>query len=80
MQGVIRKWGNGAAVCIPASVLKAAHLCLNQLVDVREEEGRIVIEPLDPPRYDLDALVAGITDDNRHDPIETCRPVGREVW
>ncbi|MGI4978654.1 MAG: AbrB/MazE/SpoVT family DNA-binding domain-containing protein [Janthinobacterium lividum] len=76
----MKKWGNSAAVRIPAAVLEAAHVRLDQPVDVREEGGRIVIEPLAPARYDLAALVAGITDDNRHDPVDTGAPVGRESW
>jgi len=80
VQGVVKKWGNSAAVRIPAAVLEAAHVRLDQPVDVREEGGRIVIEPLAPARYDLAALVAGITDDNRHDPVDTGAPVGRESW
>ena len=80
MQGVVKKWGNSAAVRIPASVLEAAHVRLNQPVDVREEAGRIVIEPLAPPRYDIEALVAGITDENRHEPVDMGRPTGREAW
>ncbi len=80
MQGVIKKWGNSAAVRIPASVLEAARVRLDQPVDVREEGGRIVIEPLRPARYDIAALVAGITDENRHEPVETGKPVGQEVW
>jgi antitoxin MazE len=80
LQGVVKKWGNSAAVRIPASVLEAAQVRLDQPVDVREEGGRIVIEPLRPARYDIDALIAGITDENRHEPIETGKPVGQEVW
>ena len=80
MQGVIKKWGNSAAVRIPASVLEAAHVHLDQPIDVRVEEGRIVIEPLRPTSYDLTSLVAGITDENRHEPIEAGPPVGQEAW
>jgi antitoxin MazE len=80
MQGVVKKWGNSAAVRIPAAVLEAAQIHLDQPVDVREEDGRIVIEPLRPVRYDLEALVAGITDENRHEPIDLGEPLGREVW
>ncbi len=80
MQGVVKKWGNSAAVRIPASVLEAAHVHLDQPVDVREEAGRIVIEPLRPMSYDLASLVAGITDENRHEPIETGAPAGQEAW
>ena len=80
MQGVVKKWGKSAAVRIPDSVLDAAHIRLDQPVNVREEGGRIVIEPLHPMHYDLDALLAGITGENRHDPVEMGRPVSREVW
>ena len=80
MQGVVKKWGNSAAVRIPASVLEAAHVRLDQLIDVREEGGRIVIEPLRPGQYDIGALVAGITDENRHDPIEMGPASGQEAW
>ena len=80
MQGVVRKWGNSAAVRIPAAVLEAAQVRLDQPVDVREEGGRIVIEPLRPARYDVEALVAGITDENHHALVEEDGPVGGEVW
>ena len=46
MRAVVKKWGNSASVRIPATVLKAANLCLDEPVDVREESGRIVIEPV----------------------------------
>ena len=80
MQGVVKKWGNSAAVRIPASVMEAAQVRLDQAVDVHEEDGRIIIEPLRPARYDRDALIAGITDENRHEPIDMGEPIGREVW
>jgi antitoxin MazE len=80
VQGVVKKWGNSAAVRIPASVLEAAQVRLDQPVDVREEGGRIVIEPLRPARYDIDALIAGITDENRHEPVDTGKPMGQETW
>ena len=77
MRGVVKRWGNSAAVRIPAAVLE---LRLDQPVDVREEGGCIVIEPLAPARLDLMTLVAAITDNNRHDPVDTGHPVGRESW
>ncbi len=80
MRGLVKKWGNSAAVRIPASVLEAAHVQLDQPVDVREEGGRIVIEPLHPARYDIETLVAGITDENRHEPVDMGKPAGDEAW
>ena len=46
MRAVVKKWGNSASVRIPAAVLKAANLCLDESIDVHEESGRIVIEPV----------------------------------
>ena len=80
MRVTVKKWGNSASVRIPASVMEAAGLHLDQPVDVREEEGRIIIEPMRPEAYDITTLVAGITDDNRHEVIESGPAVGQEVW
>lgn len=80
MQAVIKKWGNSAAVRIPAAIMQAIPLQVDQTVDVREESGRIVIEPVQPPAYDLDDLLSRITPENLHQPVDTGALVGREVW
>lgn len=80
MRGVVKKWGNSASVRIPASVMVAAALSLDQAVDVREEAGRIVIEPIVEDAFNVDDLGAGITDENRHDAVETGVPRGRGFW
>lgn len=80
MRVIVKKWGNSASVRIPAPVMAAARLSLDQPVEVREEEGRIVIEPVREATYDLAALVEGITDENRHDAVDFGPAKGREVW
>jgi antitoxin MazE len=80
MKAVVKKWGNSASVRIPASVMQAAKLRLDQPVDVREEAGRVVIEAIKPPVYDLDALLDGITPENLHEPVESGPPIGKEAW
>jgi len=80
MKAVVRKWGNSASVRIPAAVMRAARLDLDEAVEVREEAGRIVIEPVRRKEYDLAEMVRGITRRNRHDEIEFGAPVGKEVW
>jgi antitoxin MazE len=80
MKAIVRKWGNSAAVRIPASVMAAMHLDLDEVVDVREEAGRIVIEPVRQKTYDLDDLLKGITAKNLHEPIDLGPPEGKEVW
>jgi antitoxin MazE len=80
MKATVRKWGNSAAVRIPASVMAAMHLDLDEVVEVREEAGRIVIEPVRQKTYDLDDLLNGITAKNLHEPIDFGSPEGKEVW
>jgi antitoxin MazE len=80
MSVLVKKWGNSAAVRIPAAVLAEAGLQIDQPVEVRQEHGRIIIEPARTLRFDLDDLLDAIRPDNLHAPIETGPPVGREVW
>ncbi len=80
MEVIVKKWGNSAAVRIPAAVMAAAHLNLDQSVEVREEQGRIVIEPVRRKQYKLDELLNGITQDNQHAPVDTGTPIGKEIW
>jgi len=80
MRAVVKKWGNSAAVRIPAAILRAAELHLDEPVDVREESGRIVIGPVRRREYDLAELLKGITRANLHAEVDFGRPVGKEAW
>ncbi|WP_374578498.1 AbrB/MazE/SpoVT family DNA-binding domain-containing protein [Phenylobacterium sp.] len=80
MRVQVKKWGNSASVRIPASVMAAASLRVDQAVDVREEGGRVIIEPVAAPSYDLDDLLAKMTPDTFPEDIDFGRPVGGEAW
>lgn len=80
MKAMVKKWGNSAAVRIPASVMQATHLDLDEVVDVREEAGRIVIEPIRQKTYELAKLLKGITPKNRHEAVDFGPAMGKEVW
>jgi len=80
MRTAVKKWGNSASVRIPAAVMQAAHLELDEPVEVREESGRIVIEPIRRKEYDLAELLKGISSRNLHDEIDFGGPVGKETW
>jgi antitoxin MazE len=80
MKATVKKWGNSAAVRIPAAVMQATHLELDEVVDVREEAGRIIIEPIRQKTYELDQLLKGITSKNQHKAVDFGPAVGKEVW
>jgi antitoxin MazE len=79
MRIVVRKWGNSASVRIPSGIMQAAQLSLDEIVDVREEDGRIVIEPIRPGKYDLARLLSAVTPENLHAGIDFGDPMGKEL-
>lgn len=79
MRVTIKKWGNSASVRIPSAIMQAAHLELDATVEVREEDGRIVIDPIRETAFDLDDLLGGITPENVHGEAEFGDPVGNEA-
>lgn len=79
MRAIVKKWGNSAAVRIPRGVMQAARLTLDEVVDVREQDGQIVIEPIRLDKVDLTQLLAGITPQNLHEGVEFGDAVGREL-
>ncbi len=80
MRVLVKKWGNSASVRIPSPIMAAAALSIDQAVDVREEDGRIIIEPLRAPSYDLERMVAAMTPDTFPDDLDFGAPRGGEAW
>lgn len=80
MRAQVKKWGNSASVRIPASVMAATGLRIDQEVEIREDEGRVVIEPVAGSRYDLDALLETMRPETFPDTVEFGPPVGEESW
>jgi antitoxin MazE len=79
MKVIVKKWSNSAAVRILAPDMGAAHIALEQSVEVREEQKPTVIEPVRRKTYILDEMLGGITPMNRHQHIDTVALVGKEV-
>ena len=79
MRAIVKKWGNSASVRIPSALMDAANLRLDDAVDMREQGGLIIIEPVRQKRYDLAKLLAGITSRNQHGETDFGPPVGKEL-
>jgi antitoxin MazE len=76
----IQKWGNSLALRIPKSFAVDAHLENNSIVEVSLVEGQIVIKPVDTPVWNLEQLLAGVTDANIHGAVDAGKPMGSEIW
>lgn len=73
----LQKWGNSAAVRVPAPALEDAGMQIGQSLELRVEEGRLVIEPA---AENLEDLLGRMTPENRHGPALEGPAVGAEVW
>jgi len=78
MQSQVKKWGNSASVRIPAAILDAVHLSVDQDVDIRAENGRIVIEPI-LKQVTLESLLLQVTAENLHGEVDFGSSAGREI-
>jgi antitoxin MazE len=80
MSNKVKKWGNSLGVRIPQNIAREAQVDYDTPVDIRVDEGRIVITPLDRSTYTLEDLVGGITTDNLHGETRTGGRRGKEFW
>ena len=76
----VQKWGNSLALRIPKPFADATGLTANSPVEIRVEDGQLVIRPLARPDLTLDDLLAGITDANLHGEVDSGAPAGGEAW
>jgi antitoxin MazE len=76
----IKKWGNSAGVRIPSAMLKAAHLEIDTPVQIREENGRIIVEPLPVEKQSLEQIMEKVTPEMLHEDMDFGKPAGSEAW
>lgn len=67
MQSTIQRWGNSLALCIPKVIADELGIAQDAAVEIFIREGQLVIAPIKPKVYSLEAMVSAITDENRHD-------------
>lgn len=72
--------GNSASIRIPTGIMEAARLSLDDPVNIREEGGCIIIEPIRSDKYDINRLLADITPENLHTEIDFGPPVGKKFF
>lgn len=76
----IQKWGNSLALRIPKTFADETGLKSGSAVEISVVAGQLVITPVRGSQYELEVLLAQITEDNLHQEIITGDPVGNEAW
>ena len=74
-----KRQGNSASIRIPSAVMTAANLHVGATVDVREDSGRIVIEPIRQGASELATLIAGFTPEILYAEVSNGLAVGKEA-
>ena len=80
MRTRVAKWGNSLGLRIPKSFAEEVRVSEGTPVDLVVEDGQLVIRVAESPTFQLEDLLAEITDANLHGEIETGDAVGGEKW
>ncbi|MEQ4543396.1 MAG: type II toxin-antitoxin system antitoxin MazE [Pantoea agglomerans] len=81
IHGNVKRWGNSPAIRIPATLMQALNLNIDDEIKIDLVEGKLIIEPVKQEvAYSLAELLEGVTEENLHDPVEWGEPVGKEIW
>jgi antitoxin MazE len=80
MRTRIRKWGNSLGLRIPKAFADDVEVEAGSTVDIRVEDGGLVVRPVHRKRYVLSELLECVTPGNLHEEVGTGDAVGREAW
>lgn len=80
MKTRVQKWGNSLGVRIPKSFAVEIGINRDSSIQMMIDQGAITIVPDREAAWTLDALLAGVTDDNKPSEWDTGGPEGEESW
>jgi antitoxin MazE len=83
MKVEFQRWGNSLALRVPKAFAEEIGAVEGKPAEMTAENGVLVIKVRKPSkrrRYNLENLINGITEENRHPEIEWGPPAGNEVW
>jgi len=76
----IQKWGNSYGLRIPKNIMDEMALGPGTRLDIQQEQGRIVLTPIQEPKVSLDELLEQITPENLHGEMDWGVSAGKEAW
>jgi antitoxin MazE len=76
----IKQWGNSLGVRLPMAVASEAHICLDQQVRIRVEEGQVVITPITVIPMTLEQRLEHFDPARHGGEVMVTKPIGSELW
>ena len=80
MEAKIQKWGNSLGIRLPSNILKSLGLKSNDIIDITEEEDKIIITKSIKKKISLKELFDKYDGPNLSKEFEWDEPRGREIW
>ena len=80
MEIKLQKWGNSVGIRIPSSVLKSFNLKENDIIDLKEEDDRIVITKSLNKNISLLERFTNYKGKNLAKEFVWDEPKGKEIW
>ena len=80
MEARIQKWGNSAGIRIPSSILKSLNLKTNDLLDIVQEDDKIIITIPKKRKILLVERFKNFSGKNLAKDFSWDESVGREIW
>jgi len=79
MEIKLQKWGNSLGIRIPSNILKSLNLNINDIVNIKEEEEKIIITKVEK-KISLEEKIKAYEGENISKEFEWDEPRGREIW
>lgn len=79
MQVALNKWGNSVGLRMPNSILLELGIGCGNKLDIKVENGKAVMEPVDDKKDRLAKLLKAIKPDNLHGESITGVTMGNEI-
>lgn len=79
MRAKAQRWGNSLAIRIPKAIAEQTGIHENDELDIKVMDHKITLTPC-RPIYQLEELLAQVTENNLHGEMEFGRPAGKEAW
>ncbi len=80
MEVRLQKWGNSLGIRIPSNILKSLNIKTNDILNIVQEENKIVISIPKKKKISLEERFKNYHGDNLAKDFFWDDPMGREIW
>ena len=80
MEARLQRWGNSVGIRIPSNILKSLDLKINDILELKEENEKIIIIKSETKKISLERKFKDYKGENLAKEFNWDDPKGREIW